>query len=70
MCGEMAGDPTVTKILLGLAWTNFPSRPPPVPKVKRLLRDFRYDEAKQLAQDVLQSKDQESVLKRLSLSKG
>src|SRR5438046_8168071 len=70
MCGEMAGDPAFTRILLGLGLDEFSVAASTVPRVKRLLRDLRFDESQKLAQDILLSKDQESLLKRLSLSKG
>jgi phosphotransferase system enzyme I (PtsI) len=69
MCGEMAGDATVTRILLGLGLDEFSVPAAAVPKIKRLVRESRYDEAKLLAAEVLQSKDQETTLKRLSASK-
>lgn len=70
MCGEMAGDPTVTKILLGLGLDEFSVAASAIPKIKLLLRGASYERAQKLAQAVLQSKDQESLLKRLSTFKG
>jgi phosphotransferase system enzyme I (PtsI) len=70
MCGEMAGDATVTKILLGMGLDEFSVAASAIPKVKLLLRQNNFEEAQKLAQDVLQSKDQESLLKRISSFKG
>jgi phosphotransferase system enzyme I (PtsI) len=70
MCGEMAGDATVTKILLGMGLDEYSVAASAIPKVKLVLRECNYEEAKKLAQDVLQAKDQESLMKRLSSFKG
>jgi phosphotransferase system enzyme I (PtsI) len=69
MCGEMAGDPTVTKILLGLGLDEYSVAASTIPKVKTLLRGYNFADAQRLAQDILQSKDQASLLKRLSSAK-
>jgi len=69
MCGEMAGDPTFTRILLGLGLDEFSVPAAAVPKIKSLLRDSTWQEAKTLAQEVLQLTDHEAVQKRLSASK-
>jgi phosphotransferase system enzyme I (PtsI) len=70
MCGEMAGDITTTRILLGLGLDEFSVAASAIPKIKGLLRQYSFEDSKKLAQDILQSKDQESLLKRLSASKG
>src|SRR5206468_8331048 len=70
MCGEMAGDPTVTKILLGMGLDEFSVAASAIPKIKLLLREMNFEDAKKLAREVLQAKDQASLLKRLSLPKG
>ena len=41
-----------------------------IPKIKGLLRQYSFEDSKKLAQDILQTKDQDSLLKRLSASKG
>jgi phosphoenolpyruvate-protein phosphotransferase (PTS system enzyme I) len=69
MCGEMAGDPTVTQILIGMGLDEFSVSASALPKIKKRILQFNYEEAKKLAQEVLQSKDQASLLKRLSASK-
>lgn len=69
MCGEMAGDPTFTRILLGLGLDEFSVPAAAVPKIKSLLRESTLQEAKTLAQEVLQLTDHEAVQKRLSAFK-
>jgi phosphotransferase system enzyme I (PtsI) len=66
MCGEMAGDPAMTRILLGMGLDEFSVAASAIPKVKMILRETSYEECKKLADDVLRSKDQESLMKRLS----
>lgn len=66
MCGEMAGDLAFTKILIGLGLDELSVPAAAVPRVKRLIREIAYGEAKKLAQEVLQMTEQEAVLKRLS----
>jgi phosphoenolpyruvate-protein phosphotransferase (PTS system enzyme I) len=69
MCGEMAGDPMVTKILIGMGLDEFSVSASALPKIKKRILQYNYEDAKQLAQEILQSKDQDTLLKRLSASK-
>lgn len=66
ICGEMAGDPTFTRILLGMGLDEFSVPAAAVPKIKNLLRETRYEEAKILAREVLELTDHDAVLKRLA----
>ena len=70
MCGEMAGDTTATRILLGLGLDEFSVAASAIPKIKGLMRQYSFEESRKLAQDILQSKDQASLQKRLSAIKG
>ncbi len=65
MCGEMAGDPTFTRVLLGMGLDEFSVPAAAVPRIKRLLRETRYEDSKKLAQEVLQLVDQDAILKRI-----
>jgi phosphotransferase system enzyme I (PtsI) len=69
MCGEMAGDPTFTRILLGLGIDEYSVPAAAVPKIKSLLRDSSWKDSKTLAQEVLQLSDHEAIRKRLLASK-
>lgn len=49
MCGEMAGDPNATAILLGLGLDEFSMSAPSVPRVKRVVRGASAAECAELA---------------------
>ncbi len=70
MCGEMAGDPAFTKILIGLGLDELSVPAAAVPKIKRLIRDSTLAESKSLAQDVLALTDQDAIHKRLLNGRG
>ena len=54
MCGELAGEPLATPILLGLGLDEFSMSPPMVPTVKQILRSLNAEEMKTLAETALQ----------------
>ncbi len=55
ICGELGGDPMATMLLLGLGKIDDLSMDPhSVPKVKKIIRTIRLEEARQLADDVLE----------------
>ncbi len=49
VCGEMAGDPALTPLLLGLGVDELSAAPPLVPQVKFIIRRLKLVEAKALA---------------------
>ncbi|OQX82195.1 MAG: phosphoenolpyruvate--protein phosphotransferase [Candidatus Omnitrophica bacterium 4484_70.1] len=49
MCGEMAGDPLFTPLLLGLGLDEFSMPPPSIPKVKELICELTFMEAEEIA---------------------
>ncbi|MBN1353718.1 MAG: phosphoenolpyruvate--protein phosphotransferase [Candidatus Omnitrophica bacterium] len=53
MCGEMAGDVTLTLILLGLGLDEFSTSPIIVPEIKRIIRAAKFSEAKKIAEKAL-----------------
>ncbi len=53
MCGEMAGDPRHTRLLLGLGLTEFSMHPASVLEVKRIIMDSNVAELRRRAQQVL-----------------
>jgi len=53
MCGEMAGDVTLTLILLGLGLDEFSTSPIVVPEIKRIIRVVKYTQAKKIAEEAL-----------------
>ena len=62
LCGELGGDPMATMLLLGLGNLDALSMEPhAVPKVKKIIRTIRLEEARQLADDVLQMSCPEEI---------
>jgi len=48
MCGEMAGNPAFTRILLGMGLDEFSVPAAAVPRIKRLIREISFDDAKKV----------------------
>ncbi len=53
MCGELAGNPLATPLLVGLGLTELSMNAPAIPAVKRTVRELRLDRAREIAQKVL-----------------
>ena len=53
MCGEMAGDPLFTMILVGMGIDELSMSCGAIPKVKEVIRSISLQEAKELAQRIL-----------------
>jgi phosphotransferase system enzyme I (PtsI) len=53
MCGEMAGDPGMTALLLGLGLDEFSMAAPSIPHVKRIIRSVTLHESRLLAEELL-----------------
>ncbi|MCL2007549.1 MAG: phosphoenolpyruvate--protein phosphotransferase [Treponema sp.] len=53
MCGEMAGDPSMTALLLGLGLDEFSMAASSIPRVKRIIRNVTLDECRKLAEELL-----------------
>ncbi|MDD5712716.1 MAG: phosphoenolpyruvate--protein phosphotransferase [Smithellaceae bacterium] len=53
MCGEMAGDPSYTMILLGMELDELSMNPLAIPKVKRIVRNSTLKECKALLKKVI-----------------
>ncbi len=54
MCGEMAGEPRYTRLLLGLGLRHFSMQPVMVPEVKRIVQESDVDELVKKVRGVLQ----------------
>ena len=54
MCGELAGDEKATILLLGMGLDEFSMSAISVPKIKKLIRNVNYQDAQDLAREVLQ----------------
>ncbi len=53
MCGEMAGEPKFTSLLLGLGLDEFSVPAPSLLKIKKVVRSVRYEETKKLVAEAL-----------------
>ncbi|MEK7274467.1 MAG: putative PEP-binding protein, partial [Candidatus Desantisbacteria bacterium] len=53
MCGEMAGDPFFTVLLLGLGLDEFSMSGSSIAKIKKIIRAIRLDEAKTFAEKIM-----------------
>jgi phosphotransferase system enzyme I (PtsI) len=53
ICGEMAGNPAYTALLLGLGLRSFSVAPGQLLEVKSRIRSIRLDEAERLAEEAL-----------------
>lgn len=53
MCGEMAGDPINTLILLGLGLDEFSMSALTIPQIKKIIRNITLEEAKEIANEAL-----------------
>jgi phosphotransferase system enzyme I (PtsI) len=62
VCGEMAGDPLYTLLLLGLGLTTFSMNGPDIPEVKKVIRSTTLDHAKQVARRVMSFDSERQVM--------
>ena len=62
ICGEMAGDPLYTLLLLGLGLTVFSMNGPDVPEVKKIIRSTTLEHAKQVARRVMSFDSERQVM--------
>ncbi len=64
VCGEMAGDPILVPLLLGLGADELSASPPLVPSVKYLIRRLKITEARELAEFALRCDSSAEILDR------
>ncbi len=57
MCGEMAGDPHYTRLLLGLGLREFSMHPSGLLEIKRIVRESELDCLRQAAVEIMQARD-------------
>jgi phosphotransferase system enzyme I (PtsI) len=58
LCGEMAGDPEMIEVLLGLGLRQLSMDPANLPEAKAVIRDIDLAAAKKLARRLLAGKEQ------------
>lgn len=64
MCGEMAGEPSLALILLGMGLDEFSMSVAAIPEIKKVIRSVRLQEARTLADEVLEYSNIEDVRAR------
>jgi len=62
VCGEMAGEPLYTLLLLGLGLNTFSMNGPDIPEVKKIIRSVTMEHAKQVARRVMSFDSERQVM--------
>lgn len=62
MCGEMAGDPMATLVLLGLGIDEFSMSASSIPQIKKLIRELSYKEVQKIAKTAINLSSPEDVV--------
>jgi len=62
VCGEMAGEPIMTALLIGLGVDELSASPPLVPQIKYMVRRLKLSEAQALAEFALNSESGAEIL--------
>jgi phosphotransferase system enzyme I (PtsI) len=62
MCGELAGEANLTKLLIGIGLDELSMSASAILKVRKNVVNIHYEEAKQLAQSALNMETAEAVL--------
>jgi phosphotransferase system enzyme I (PtsI) len=65
ICGEMASDPALVGLLIGLGLTEFSMTPAAIPMARQAVRDIRADQARVLASHALRLATAEEIEKYL-----
>ena len=65
LCGEMAGDPVIAVVLLGLGVDELSMGAVAIPEVKRAIRSIRLSDAKRLLEEIL-TRDTSDEIKKLA----
>lgn len=66
MCGEMAGDPAHTRLLLALGLTEFSMHPSNILEVKHIIRNSRIGRLRELGQQLLSSHEPAEISRLMS----
>lgn len=65
LCGELAGDPLATPLLVGMGLDEFSMSAVSIPFVKRKIRSWNREEAGRIVEEALKQEDGQSVIKYL-----
>jgi phosphoenolpyruvate-protein phosphotransferase/dihydroxyacetone kinase phosphotransfer subunit len=66
LCGEMAGNPLATPLLLGLGLDEFSMAPISIPKIKHIIRNLKKEKCEQIVQEVLKKYKTEDIVSYLA----
>jgi phosphotransferase system enzyme I (PtsI) len=66
MCGEMAGDPLATVLLVGLGIDELSVIPSVLPEIKKIILSIKYKEAKKVADRILAMSTEQEIREHLS----
>jgi phosphotransferase system enzyme I (PtsI) len=66
VCGEMAGDPVFTPLLIGLGMDELSAAPPLVAQVKFIIRRLKFTDCQELAAKALQTESPTEILSQCS----
>lgn len=61
MCGEMAADPRATALLIGLGIDELSTPPLAIPQIKKIIRSIEFEEARNLAEEVMKLNDSKEI---------
>jgi phosphotransferase system enzyme I (PtsI) len=67
MCGEMAGDPLFTELLLGMGLRTFSCTPPAIPEIKKIIRSVTMEQALEVARRVLSFDSEKEIMNYLRM---
>jgi len=70
MCGEMAGEPLYSLVLLGMGFEEFSMNAPGIPRVKRVLRRVSREDGERLLEELKQLTTAQEVARRLEEEMG
>jgi phosphotransferase system enzyme I (PtsI) len=65
LCGEIAGNPMVVPLLLGMGLRSFSMNASAIPRVKQVVRQASLDECRRLARRVMEESDCEQIAQLL-----
>jgi len=66
MCGELAGNPLATVLLIGMGLKEFSMSSSSIPKIKKIIMNVSYEEAKKVAENVLNMCRSEDIVSYLN----
>jgi phosphotransferase system enzyme I (PtsI) len=61
MCGEMAGDPIATVLLVGLGIDELSVNPASLPEIKKIIRSVKYRDARRVAEKIISFSTEDEI---------